>query len=261
MIQIIHDIRNNLHALQIQFFVTIKTTVALTRLGALWWILDPLILMLLYTFVVKIIFDRGGPDYHLFALCGIVTFQSLSRSINLCATALTRNGQLIKQSNFPMHLYVLLPTLVQAFFYLIGIAIVAIWKYDAVGWHSLTIFTLLVPMIIVPYTIGLFLSILTVKYRDIGKVIPYILRFGFYMSPILYPPERVYNLPNVDQMLKSLYALNPVVHLVTAVRDVILYGKIFNTTTIAVITIVTLVCMQIGIMYFRYSAKMVPKEL
>lgn len=116
MVKVLKDIRDNLQALHIQFFVTLKTTVATTRLGALWWILDPLILMLLYTFVVKIVFDRGGPNYHLFALCGIVTWQSFSRSVNLCSTALTKNSQLIKQTSLPMHLYVLLPPMVQSFF-------------------------------------------------------------------------------------------------------------------------------------------------
>ena len=261
MIKVFKDFRNNLHTLRVQFFVTIKTTVATTWLGAWWWILDPLILMLLYTFVVKIIFDRGGPGYHLFALCGIVTWQFFSRSVNLCATALKRNAQLIKQSSFPMHLYVILPPLVQSFFYLIGLAIVAVWNHDVVGWHTLAVFPLLVPMILIPYTMGLFLSIFTVKVPDIGKALPYILRFGFYISPILYPPERVYELPNVNPFLKSLYALNPMVHVITAVRDVLFTGQMFNTSAMLIIMAVTLVFMQAGIMFFMTNARMIPKEL
>lgn len=261
MIKLTRDIRTNLHALRIQFFVTIKTTVATTQLGALWWILDPLFLMLIYTFVVKIIFKRGGPDYHLFALCGIVTWQTFSRSVTLSSTALTRNAQLIKQIDFPMHLYVLLPILVQAFFYLIGISIVAIWKFEVTGWHTLFVLPILFPMILIPYTFGLFLSIWTVKIPDIGKVIPYLLRFGFYFSPILYSPERIYELPNVDPFLKNLYALNPMVHVITAIRDVLLSGKMFNISNLSIIMAVTLIFTQIGIVYFRYSGRMIPKEL
>lgn len=130
-----------------------------------------------------------------------------------------------------------------------------------VGWHTLAIFPLLVPMILIPYTIGLFLSIFTVKLPDIGKVLPYILRFGFYMSPILYSPERVYELPNVDPFLKSLYALNPMVHVITAVRDVLFTGQMFNTSNMLIIMAVTLVFMQAGIMFFRTNARMIPKEL
>lgn len=261
MIKLARDIRDNLHALRIQFSVTVKTTVATTQLGALWWILDPLFLMLIYTFVVKIVFKRGGPDYHLFALCGIVTWQTFSRSITLSSTALTRNAQLIKQINFPMHLYVLLPILVQAFFYFIGISIVAIWKYEVTGWHTLLVLPIFFPMILIPYTLGLFLSIWTVKIPDIGKVIPYILRFGFYLSPILYSPERIYELPDVDPFLKILYASNPMVHVITAIRDVLLSGKMFNISNLSIIMALTLIFTQIGIVYFRYSCRMIPKEL
>ncbi len=261
MIQVGKDIRDNLHALQIQFFVTIKTTVATTRLGVAWWILDPLILMLLYTFVVKIVFDRGGADYHLFALCGIVTWQSFSRSVSLCSTALTRNASLIKQAALPLHLYVMLPPVVQAFFYLIGLSLVAVWNHDVLGWPTLAVFPLLLPMILIPYAMGLYLSIITVKIPDIGKAIPYLLRFGFYMSPVLYPPSRINDLQNFPSWIKSVYALNPMVHVITAVRDVLLRGTMFDMHVMVLILGVTLVFMQTGIVYFRRSSRFVPKEI
>jgi ABC-type polysaccharide/polyol phosphate export permease len=217
--------------------------------------------MLLYTFVVKIVFDRGGPNYHLFALCGIVTWQTFARSVNLCSTALTRNSQLIKQTSLPMHLYVMLPPVVQSFFYLIGLGIVAVWNNSVLGWQTLAVFFLFLPMILIPYTLGLFLSIFTVKIPDVGKVVPYLLRFGFYISPILYPPERVYELPNIPPLLKFLYNLNPMVHVITAVRDLLYSGKMFNIKNMSIILVLTLLVMQVGMIYFRASSRFVPKEL
>ncbi|MEZ4551238.1 MAG: hypothetical protein R2874_12355, partial [Desulfobacterales bacterium] len=133
MLQFGRELKANRHALRSQFYVNTKTTVATTRLGLLWWILDPLLLMLIYYFVVKVVFDRGGPNYHLFALCGIVTWQSFSRSITLCTSALTNNAGLIKQAAVPMVIYVIISPLVQAFFYLIGLAIIMIWNWPAIG--------------------------------------------------------------------------------------------------------------------------------
>lgn len=261
MFQAFNDIRRNRHALRIQFSVTLKTTVANTKLGVFWWILDPLILMLLYTFVVKIVFNRGGPGYHLFALCGIVTWQCFARSVNLSATALSRNAQLIKQTNLPMHLYVILPPMVQSFFFLIGLTIVAVWNRSAIGWHTLAIFLLLLPMILIPYALGLFLSILTVKVPDVGKVVPYLLRLGFYMSPILYPPERIYELIDIPPLFKSIYALNPMVHIITAVRDLLFYGRMLNYFDIIIIISATLIFIQVGIAFFRGYARLISKEL
>jgi lipopolysaccharide transport system permease protein len=261
LIQAVREISENFHALRIQFFVTLKTSVATTRLGVLWWVLDPLFLMLLYTFVVKIIFDRGGPNYHLFALCGIVTFQAFSRSVTLCSSALTRNAQLIKQTSFPMHLYVLLPPLVQSFFYLIGLTIVAVWNYSVVGWHTLAVVLLLVPMILIPYSLGLFFAIITVRIPDFDKFIPYIVRFGFYISPVLYPAERVYELPNVNPIFKSLYALNPMVYVIGAARDLLLSGEMFNVIAMAMVLAITLLFIQFGLLFFRSQARFIPRML
>ncbi len=261
MFQTVKDIRQNLHAIRIQFIVTIKTTVANTKLGAIWWVLDPLILMLLYTFVVKLVFNRGGPDYHLFALCGIVTWQSFARSVNLCATALTRNSHLIKQANLPMHLYVLLPPMVQSFYFLIGLGIVAVWNIHVAGWHTAAVIFLILPMVLIPYTVGLFLSIFAVNMPDVGKIVPYILRFGFYMSPILYPPERIYELENIPLTFKWLYKLNPMVHVITATRDLLYTGHMFDWRIMTLMMVVTLVVMQMGLFYFRAVAPLIPKQL
>jgi len=171
MLNLCKDIWRHRHALRSQFYVNIKTTVATTKLGILWWILDPLLLMLIYYFVVKIVFDRGGPNYHLFALCGIVTWQSFSRSINLCTGALIRSAGLIKQASLPMVFYIIISPIVQAFFCLIGLIIIMIWNYQALGLYTLSIVILVFLTIIISFTAGLFLSIFEVYIRDTGKLL------------------------------------------------------------------------------------------
>lgn len=142
-----------------------------------------------------------------------------------------------------------------------GLSIVAVWNNNVVGWQFLAAILLLLPMILIPYTLGLFLSIVTVKVPDIGKMVPYLLRFGFYISPVLYPPERIYELQNIPPLFKSLYVLNPMVHVITAVRDLLFTGKMFNIANMFIIMGVTLVFMQFGIVFFRSFERMIPKEL
>lgn len=261
MLHAIKDIWENHHALRSQFYVNIKTTVATTRLGLLWWILDPLLLMLIYYFVVKVVFDRGGPNYHLFALCGIVTWQSFSRSINLCTGALIRSAGLIKQASLPMVFYIIISPIVQAFFCLIGLIIIMIWNYQALGLYTMSIVILVFLMIIMSFTAGLFLSIFEVYIRDTGKLVTYILKFGFYISPILYSPDRIYEIPSIPEYAKVLYSLNPMVHLITAVRDLLFYGKMFDFRPILIIFAVTFVIMQFGLFFFRRVSPYVPKMI
>jgi ABC-type polysaccharide/polyol phosphate export permease len=261
LLQALHDLWENRYALRSQFYVNIKTTVATTRLGVIWWILDPLLLMLIYYFVVKIVFDRGGPNYHLFALSGIVTWQTFSRSINLCTGALVRSAGLIKQASLPMVIYVFLSPVVQAFFYIIGLAIIMIWNFPVLGWHTLTIIVLIILLILMSFTAGLFLSVFEVYSRDTGKLVTYLLRFGFYLSPVLYSPDRVYGLENIPDYAKILYSLNPMVHFITAVRDLLFYGKMFSTGPILIMFAVTFIFMQFGLYFFRYMTPNLPKRL
>ena len=139
MKRLVKDLLENRHALQIQFKVNAKTTVSTTKLGTLWWILDPLLLMAIYYFVFKVIFNRGGPNYHLFILCGLVTYQFFTRTLSACTRTLADNESLIKQASLPMVLYLVVPPLVQALFCMIGYGIIMIWNYPALGLHTLAI--------------------------------------------------------------------------------------------------------------------------
>lgn len=252
---------NHRHALSSQFVVDIKTTVATTKLGPLWWILDPLVLMAIYTFMIKIVFDRGGPNYHIFALCGIVTWQSFARALNLSTGALRKNSSLIRQTSLPLQIYVLIPSIVQAFFYLIGLVIVACWNNSVLGWHTFAVLPLLLPMILLPFGLGLFLSVCDVYLSDTGKFLPYILRMGFYMSPVLYSVERINTLQNVPEVLKTLYNLNPMVHILSAVRDVLFIGNFFNFETYFYVLVFSFVVVQLGIIFFNRQAPEIPKAL
>lgn len=261
MIKAAKDIWKNRQALYSQFYVNIKITVATTRLGVLWWILDPLLLMIIYYFVVKVIFDRGGPDFHLFALCGIVTWQSFARSISICTNVLISSIGLIKQVSLPMVIYLIVPPIVQAFFYIIGLMIIMVWNIQSVGLHTLGVAVLVVLMIMMTFTAGLYLSIFQVYIRDTGKIVAYALRFGFFLSPILYSPDKIYDSSRIPDMAKTIYALNPMVHFITAVRELLLEGHMFTVRPILIVFAITLLAMQLGLLFFRRMSPYVPKMI
>lgn len=261
MINLAQSIRAHRHALRSQFMINIKSTVANTWLGPLWWILDPLVLMVIYLFLIKIVFKHGGPNYHIFILCGIVSWQSFSTALTISAKSLRSNASLIRQTSLPLQLYVLIPCIVQSFFYLVGMTIIACWNIATVGWHGLVILPLIIPMILLPLGLGLVLSILVVHLPDTGKFLPYVLRIGFFVSPILYSPDRIYTLENVPQILKTIYALNPMVHVITAVRDVLFTGKLFDLKTYAILVGLSLVLVQLSLWFFRRYAPQIPKAL
>ena len=160
-----------------------------------------------------------------------------------------------------MVLYIFITPLVQAFFYAIGLIILVIWNNQAIGMHTFAIIIPVLLLILITFTAGLFLSIFEVYIQDTSKVITYILRFGFYVSPVLYSPERIYEVQAIPKYFKSLYALNPMVPFITAVRDLLFYGRMFDYQPILTIFICTLLIMQAGLYFFRTIAPNIPKKL
>jgi lipopolysaccharide transport system permease protein len=261
MLKAVNDIRDYWHVVRSQCYVNLRITVVTTRLGLLWWVLDPLIFMVIYYFVVSIVFNRGGPNYHLFALCGIVTWQSFARSISLSTSSLVRSAGLIKQASIPMFLFVIIPPVVQAFFYLIGLLIILLWNWGVVGLHTLAIVVLVILMPLMACAAGMFCSVCHVYVRDTEKLVSYILRFGFFMSPVLYAPDRIYDNPSIPDLAKNLYALNPMVHYITAVRDLFLYGRMFDIKAVCLLFAVTILVLQLGLWFFRNKSLYVPKMI
>lgn len=261
MIKFAQAIRLYRHALLSQLQVHIKTTIVNTRLGPLWLILDPLVLMLIYTFVIKVIFERGGPGYHIFILCGIVTWQTFTRSLTICTKSMRANASLILQIALPLQMYVLIPCIVQSFFYMIGLLMIACLNFSIAGMQTLWILLLPLPMLLFPFALGLFFAVFEVQLPDIGKFLPYALRIGFYLSPVLYSPEKINSLEKMPETLKSIYMLNPMLHLITAARDILFTGATLNFKVYTILIVTSLILVQAGLLFFRGHAHKIPKVL
>lgn len=261
MLHLAQVLRDNYNVVASQLYVNIKTTVATTHLGVVWWILDPILLMFIYYFVVKMVFDRGGEDYHLFALCGILTWQTFSRSLTLSTKSMVSNANLIKQCSSPLVIFVFVPPVVQVFFYVIGLSIIFIWSGADTGVYLFWIIAIIPIMVLLPFALALFLSIFEAHVRDTGKLITYLMRFGFYLSPVLYSPTRVYDLPNIPEWALWLYGLNPMVYLIPWLRQILIADAGISVKDYFVVLACVLIATQLGLIFFRHFSHNVAKEL
>lgn len=261
MKQLINDIRNNSSATLMMIRVELKRSVATTRLGWLYWIIDPIVMMTIYYFMVKIVFNRGGENYHLFALCGIATWQFFTRSVTKSTTAFNSNLALIRQIGIPLSIYVFVPVAVQSFFALISYLIIMFWNYNAIGLQTFALLPLMILIYLITFGIGLFLSVVEVYFKDTNNLITYILRAGFFLTPILYSAERVYSSPNVPEFAKVIYGLNPMAWAVPAIRCILLDGVLFNTQQFLLIFVISLLFVQLGLLFLRSNVARILKSL
>jgi ABC-type polysaccharide/polyol phosphate export permease len=199
-----------------------------TLLGNIWWVLDPLLQMLVYLVFVAIIVPRSTPDYPLFIFSAILPWKWFSASITDATTSIVSQDQLIKQIQFPK---IVLPVaavtagVVSFAFGTVALALLMIFFP-----HRISPYLLFIPVIAaVQYVFTLACALLVaagnVFFRDLGNVVGHVLRLWWFLSPGLY------SLANLDQIhffkanpiIATLANANPFAILFEAYRSVI-YG-------------------------------------
>ncbi len=161
-----------------------------TVLGNVWWVLDPLITMLIYVLVMTVIFQRSTPDFPLFLLSAMVPFKWFTHTIGSSTNAVTGKTSLIKQILFPKIILPITLSLSQIVSFLFGMGVLlTVWFF---AYHDhVTMQVVWLPLVaVVQFTFMLgwtfILSAVTVFYRDVGIVIGHFMRLLFWVSPILW---------------------------------------------------------------------------
>lgn len=196
-------------------------------LGNLWWVLDPLLQMLVYVVLVGVIFKRSQDAYPLFIFAAILPWKWFTSAVGDAITSVSSQDRLIKQVHFPK---LVLPTAAFASgvanfaFGLIPLLALMVLFYP----HKLSPYLLLIPVIAVVQLvftagIGFVVAAVNVFYRDVGNMSRHILRLWFYLSPALYGVTTIADLAKNHPELYRVMELNPFFTLFTAYRTVI-YG-------------------------------------
>lgn len=162
-----------------------------TLLGNLWWLLDPLIAMAVYVFVMEVIFRRSVPDFALFLLAAVIPFKWFTQSISDAVGSVVRNEKLIKQVQFPKIVLPIAGSVSEVISWAFGMVLVLGLSLLLANGAHLTIQVLWIPVIaVVQYTfilgLAFIVSAFTVFYRDVGIIIGHLMRLLFFMSPILW---------------------------------------------------------------------------
>lgn len=198
----------------------IRTTVIQTRFGYLWWILDPLVLMGVYYFLMVEVLGRRAEGYQYFVFCGLVIWRWLAQSLTQATNAYSRNRGLILSLPVPLPIYVLSPILVGSFFTLIGVVLLLLVFDPQRLIYLPLIVSLMVVQGVLMFGAGMLLAASQVFFKDISKFVEYGLRVGRYLSPVIYDVGLIINSDRVDPWIKTVYQFNPFAYLLPAYRDV-----------------------------------------
>lgn len=249
----LHELWNYRGLLYFLVWRDIKVRYKQTALGVAWAILQPLFTMLVFT----IIFGRlakipsDGIPYPLFAYCGLLPWQLFARSMTDSASSLVSNQSLITKVYFPRLIIPLsgvlagLVDFALAFTLLIGL----MGFYGTAPTPNVVFLPLFLLMAVATaLAIGLWLSALNVKYRDVRHTVPFLTQFSMFVTPIAYPSSLI------PPKWQAVYGLNPMAGVVDGFRWSLLGsgapGALFFVS--AVVVIAGLVG---GLYYFRRMEK------
>ncbi len=190
-------------------------------LGLVWTVLNPLLMMVVITIVFSTLFKQNIANFPIYYLAGSLIFSFNSESTTTALSSIYSNASLIKKVYIPKYLFPLanvLSGLVNLGFSLIAMLIVML--VTGAPFHA----TLLLLPIPIFYTflfsagLGILLSAITVFFRDIAHFYSVFILAWTYFTPIFYPVDI---LPDAAMKLMQL---NPMYHLVTYMRSLVLYG-------------------------------------
>ncbi len=229
----------------------IKVKYKQTYLGILWAILQPLGMMLIFSFLFSKTWkiNTGDVQYPVFVLAGLVIWNLFSASVSHAGESMLKHAGIINKIYFPRLIIPSSSVLVALFDFFMGLLVFfvfAIIYKQHIDINALIYFPAgILLVLIASFGTGTFLSALNVKYRDFRYTIPFALQFLFFASQVIYPLGLVEN-----SLFKYLLALNPVNAAIELFRHPLSLVPVdWNIVGIGVTsTIVITVC---GIYYFR----------
>jgi lipopolysaccharide transport system permease protein len=227
----------------------IKVRYKQTVLGGLWAILQPLAMTLIFA----LFFGRFGglsrqveQPYALFVYVALCLWTFFANAVAVAANSLVASTHLISKVYFP-RLLVPVASIVAAFVdfaVAFGFLIVLLAGYGVAPSWQIVAFPLFVAGTILCATgVGLTLAALIVTYRDVRYVLMFLIQLWLFATPVLYP------LDIVPERWRLLYALNPMVGMVTGARAAV-FGEPFPTTVIVVSFVSAAAVLVLGIRYF-----------
>jgi lipopolysaccharide transport system permease protein len=230
-------------------FRDFKVRFAQTLLGLGWVVIQPLFTMAIFTFIFDYYLGIEAPEgipYPIFAFSGIMAWQYFSFVVTHSSQSLISAQSIIKKVFFPRILIPVSKSLVGLFDLIAAILvffILALTYQTALSWNIVLLPLFFILIIVSSLSVGIWLAALSVRYRDIQRITPFIIQLGLYITPVAYPSP-----PLGD--FKIIYYLNPMAGIIEGIRWC-LFDTPFPGLSLTVSITITFIILVSGLFYFK----------
>jgi lipopolysaccharide transport system permease protein len=239
---------------ELLYFLTwrdVKVRYKQTVLGVMWAILQPLLTMLISTLIFGYLGGfgsrTGGIPYPIFAYAALLPWTFFSNAITSSGNSLVGSANLITKVYFPRMIIpgaAVAAGLVDFFIAFILLIGLMVYYQAALTWNLLLFPGLMLLTTLLAIGVGMWLSALNVKYRDIRFALPFIVQLWMFISPVFYPSNVI------PAKWRLVYLLNPLAGIIDGYRSS-LFGKPIDWTALGISTLITLILLVYASYSFR----------
>lgn len=235
----------------------IVTQFARSRLGGAWMIIHPLSMVLIYALILSAVLSAKLPGiesqyaYAIYLTAGMLMWSLFSEILNRCLGVFIDNASLMQKLVFPK---IALPIIItgSALINNIMLFVVILVVFACLGHFTPSTLPWLVVLtaltVIFALGLGLLLGILNVFIRDVGQIMPIVMQFLFWFTPVVYPAEIV------PPALQGLLQFNPLYHLINAYHDVLAYGHSPSPVILLLLGLASVMLAALSALLFRRAS-------
>lgn len=233
----------------------VKVRYKQTIVGIAWAILQPLLLTIVFTFIFGNVagISSGGIPYPIFTFIGLLFWNFFSSTLSGASNSLVVNEQIIKKIYFPK---ILLPfssvavSLIDFLFASVIFVGISIYYQIIPGIMGLV---LLIPALFIAFLsaagLGLFLSAVNVKYRDVRYALPFFIQLLLFVTPVIYP------ISSLSVKFQWILALNPMTGVIESIRAGFFHAGPIPWNLLGVSMALAVLFFVVGLLYFRKTEK------
>ena len=235
-------------------------------LGFLWTFVNPLLQLLIYSLVFNKILGVqpvGDVNFSIILFVALVPWNCVSATIQQSTNVILANASLIKKVYFPRLILPLSLTLTNVVnmlltFIIVFIVVLAGGCTPSLAYLALPI--MVFEVLLLCYSVSVFLSGITVYFRDLEHIIAVFVQLWFYLTPIVYPADLVLG-KSMPQLMVKLYQLNPAYGIVEGFRDIFIYGKFPDIGLILSTCSISLVILVVALAVFNRCQRRFAEEI
>lgn len=225
-------------------------------LGFFWSLLNPLLMMIVFTFFIGQVFRPGIKDFPIFLLIGILPWNFFNGSLQTATSSIIGNSNLIKKVYFPREILPISAVLANLINFLLEVlvlfAFLIVYGYNFYPYIPVLLVLVVIEAILI-IGISLTLSGLNVYFRDIQYILSVLLLALFYSTPILYTIKMVESIGFVQRhpYLLYLYKANPLAALIIQYQHILYEGNLPSLKLFLYVVIISVTLLLLGYLIFH----------